>query len=31
MLFYHEGYLAEFKEPVFKNNLKMRVKPWHYL
>jgi hypothetical protein len=27
MLFYHEGYLAEFKEPVFKNDLKMRVKP----
>lgn len=27
MLFYHEGYLAEFKEPVFKNNLKMNIKP----
>lgn len=27
MLFYHEGYLAEFKEPVFKNELKNRAKP----
>jgi len=27
MLFRHEGYLSEFKEPVFKNDLKMSVKP----
>jgi hypothetical protein len=27
MLFYHEGYLAEFKEPVFKNTLKIKAKP----
>ncbi len=27
MLFYHEGYLAEFKEPVFKNSLKTTPKP----
>lgn len=27
MLFYHEGYLAEFKEPVFKNSLKIKAKP----
>lgn len=27
MLFQHEGHLAEFKEPLFKNDLKMRLKP----
>ena len=27
MLFYHEGYLAEFKETVFKNTLKSTLKP----
>lgn len=27
MLFFHEGYLAEFKDPVFNNTLKNRIKP----
>lgn len=27
MLFYHEGFLAQFKEPVFKNEMKKSPKP----